>query len=217
MELNDRKLSTLEPGDEFLFGGYHWTALEHDTDGGTLAISGDIVCSMAFDYNRSANWCKSSLRKWLNSPDGFIGELRRENYDDYNHDPFLKITSDLTYDYDGTNDYGIAEDEIALLSCGLYRRYIDIIPSVKETYWTLTADQRDSSAYFVRCVMWTGEICSPIVQDFERGVRPICRLKSDIEVQMTGSMAYRVLRVERIYISPFRDRKVNQETRKQLK
>lgn len=186
--MKQEKLCNLEPGTTFKFGGYGWTKLDDDLGGGTLAITTEVVCNKAFDESNSNDWRKSSLRADLNndeSDDHFIGEMINYEIKNDNRpvaDYFMKIESDLTAD-DGMTDYGASEDNIALLTCDLYRKYRDVIPTVDDN-WTLTpwtcndsrsvrrvgTDGAFSSSHSLRCKSY--------------GVRPLCRLKSDILVSV---------------------------------
>ena len=182
------QLAMLEPGTQFEYGCYTWTKLDDDIDGGTLVISTEIVQHKTFDENNRNDWRFSSLRSWLNdckkSGDsvGFLKELIES--DGVKLGDFLRITSDLTSD-DGMKNYGQAEDTIALLTCDLYRKYRDTIPPVDDWYWTLTSwtcNTSDSSN--VRHVSTTGTLHSSSAYGGNLGVRPLCRLKSDILVSV---------------------------------
>jgi len=92
---------------------------------------------------------------------------------------FLLITSDLTAD-NGQTDYGTSEDYIALLSCDLYRKHREIIPPVGNWYWTLTPMASNSRS--ARLVFSSGTLSNGSAFIGVIGVRPLCRLKSEILV-----------------------------------
>jgi hypothetical protein len=186
-EINKTALHTLDRGAHFNFGGFRWVKLtdtDQDPAAGILALTVGIVGYRAFDSANRNDWSGASLRKWLNDDgnDTNEGFLYRLLENDTEGATFYKITSDLTAD-DGMKDYGTAEDYIALLTCDLYRQHRDVIPPVDDWYWTLTPwTCRASDSFYVRVVCTTGALGSYNAYNGSRGVRPLCLLKSDIEV-----------------------------------
>lgn len=108
-----KKISQIETGGRFLYGGIEWVKLY--AGDGTVAISAEPVFERAFDENNKNDWRSSSLRRELNG--AFLDALVAEGAD---RAAFLDWESDLTAD-DGMIDYGTATDKIALLSDKLYR------------------------------------------------------------------------------------------------
>ena len=108
-----KKISQIETGGRFLYGGIEWVKLY--AGDGTVAISAEPVFERAFDENNKNDWRSSSLRRELNG--AFLDALVAEGAD---RAAFLDWESDLTAD-DGMTDYGTATDKIALLSDKLYR------------------------------------------------------------------------------------------------
>ena len=186
-----KQVKTLESGENFDFGAHNWTKLDDDLDGGTLVIMTGILCKKAFDEDNCNDWRKSSLRKWLNRKDTDLGRVIGANErlltgDDFNR-YFLTIISDLTAD-DGMKDYGISKDCFALLTCDLYRKYRDIIPPVDDWYWTLTPWTCNAgNSDYVRYVNTGGALNYYHACNGYRGVRPLCRLKSEIFVSAEGA------------------------------
>ena len=117
-----KKISQIETGGRFLYGGVEWVKLY--AGDGTVAISAEPVFERAFDENNKNDWRSSSLRRELNG--AFLDALVAEGAD---RAAFLDWESDLTAD-DGMTDYGTATDKIALLSDKLYRMFRGIIPRV---------------------------------------------------------------------------------------
>ena len=144
-----KKISQIETGGRFLYGGVEWVKLY--AGDGTVAISAEPVFERAFDEDNKNDWRSSSLRRELNG--AFLDALVAEGAD---RSAFLDWESDLTAD-DGMTDYGTATDKIALLSDKLYRMFRGIIPRVDAWCWNLTPWTCDASnSYSVRYVNSSG-------------------------------------------------------------
>lgn len=144
-----KKISQIETGGRFLYGGVEWVKLY--AGDGTVAISAEPVFERAFDEDNKNDWRSSSLRRELNG--AFLDALVAEGAD---RAAFLDWESDLTAD-DGMTDYGTATDKIALLSDKLYRMFRGIIPRVDAWCWNLTPWTCDASnSYDVRYVHSSG-------------------------------------------------------------
>jgi hypothetical protein len=183
-----KHLKTIENGKQFDFGGYNWTKLDNDLEGGTLVLMTEILCDKAFDDENENDWRESSLREYLNTLDGecqlmrsFIehGIMDKHKLDIETN--LLPIISDLASD-DGMKDYGTCEDYIALLSCKLYMKYRNIIPPIDnfKWHWTLTP----LSYRHVRLITELGRLNASNAWSDSYGVRPLCRLKSGVLVHV---------------------------------
>ena len=160
-----KKISQIETGGRFLYGGVEWVKLY--AGDGTVAISAEPVFERAFDEDNKNDWRSSSLRRELNGA-------------------FLDWESDLTAD-DGMTDYGTATDKIALLSDKLYRMFRGIIPRVDAWCWNLTPWTCDPEySYYVRGVYSSGAMHWDSAYFGRYGVRPLCYLKSEILVSVPG-------------------------------
>ena len=160
-----KKISQIETGGRFLYGGVEWVKLY--AGDGTVAISAEPVFERAFDEDNKNDWRSSSLRRELNGA-------------------FLDWESDLTAD-DGMTDYGTATDKIALLSDKLYRMFRGIIPRVDAWCWNLTPWTCDASySCSVRIVISSGALHWNDACGGYYGVRPLCYLKSEILVSVPG-------------------------------
>lgn len=137
-----KKISQIETGGRFLYGGVEWVKLY--AGDGTVAISAEPVFERAFDEDNKNDWRSSSLRRELNG--AFLDALVAEGAD---RAAFLDWESDLTAD-DGMTDYGTATDKIALLSDKLYRMFRGIIPRVDAWCWNLTPWTCEASISFPR-------------------------------------------------------------------
>lgn len=174
-----KKLSQIETGGRFLYGGVEWVKLY--AGDGTVAISAEPVFERAFDEDNKNDWRSSSLRRELNG--AFLDALIAEGAD---RAAFLDWESDLTAD-DGMTDYGTATDKIALLSDKLYRMFRNLIPRVDEWCWNLTPWTCDPSySCVVRVVVSSGAMDWDIAYRGYGGVRPLCYLSSEILVSAPG-------------------------------
>lgn len=175
-----KKLVELNAGAHFNYGGAEWVKLA-TWDGAVIALAAEIVFNRAFDEENCNDWRKSSLRRELNGP--FLDALVREGAD---RAAFLEFASDLTAD-DGMTDYGEATDQIALLSCDMYREFRGLFPLIDEWWWTLTPwTCNPEYSCSVRNVISAGALNWNNAYNGDRGVRPLCNLKSDILVSIPG-------------------------------
>ena len=84
-----KKISQIETGGRFLYGGIEWVKLY--AGDGTVAISAEPVFERAFDEDNKNDWRSSSLRRELNG--AFLDALVAEGAD---RAAFLDWESDLT-------------------------------------------------------------------------------------------------------------------------
>ena len=171
-----KKLSTLQAGTHFMYGGVEWVKFE-DIGAGTLCLSAGVLFHRVFDEENCNDWRKSSLRRELNG--AFLDALVAEGAD---RGAFLDWESDLTAD-DGMTDYGKATDKIALRSDALCRKYREITPPVDAWCWNLTPWTCDHEySCSVRDVNSSGALDYDNAYYGLNGVRPLCYLKSEISV-----------------------------------
>ena len=92
---------------------------------------------------------------------------------------------DLTTD-DGLKDYGSIRRRVSLLTCDLYRRYVEILDKFnpKNWWWLATAfsTKKHDGDSCAKCVSPSGYISNVYYNGNDYGVRPFCILKSDIFV-----------------------------------
>ena len=100
-------------------------------------------------------------------------------------DGILFHTVDLTSD-DGLDDYGTVERRASLLTADLYRKFVKILDTCKtDSWWWLAtphSTERHGNASWIRCVSPAGDVYYYCFNDYVRGVRPFCILKSTIFV-----------------------------------
>ncbi len=132
--------------------------------GGLLAIQAEpLKDRIAFDEENKNDWRVSSLRKFLNE----------EYIKNFEKDDLLPIVSDLTAD-DGTDDYGTAEDYIALFTDDIYRKNRKYIPKYDIPVWTITPYScTPGIASYERFVYTAGSLHSSNAY-YSLGVAPAC-------------------------------------------
>ena len=89
---------------------------------------------------------------------------------------------------DGMLDYGTCEDYISLISCEEYRKFRKFIPNADDWWWTLTADSLVYDSV-VRFVFSSGALRYNFAYSGHSGVRPLCLLKPEIEVELCEEKA----------------------------
>lgn len=100
-------------------------------------------------------------------------------------DNLIEHTVDLTTN-DGHKDYGKTTAKMSLLTCDLYRKYVEVIDEYKldEWWWTTTPFSTPKHGYknSVVCVSPNGNLDFNVSCYDNFGVRPFCILKSAIFV-----------------------------------
>ena len=176
------ELRDIPVGDTFKVGDLEFVVLEHrEYNPGnceTCIILKDFWKIARFD-SKFNDYKESTIRKDLNK--NFYEELSAL----VGSGNIVKHTVDLTAD-DGLTDYEDCEDNISLLTCDMYRKYVYILKKYNpEKYWWLaTAYSTKSNDYkhAVRVVYYDGTLDSCYGCDLDNGVRPFCILKSNIFV-----------------------------------
>ncbi len=173
---NKKQLIHVEEGRTFKLGDYEFIVLEHSAEG-TCVLLKDFWKVMPFDTDYN-DYSSSDVRNLLNTE--FLNNISmligKENV--------IEHSVDLTAD-DGRKDYGECRDYISLITCDLYRKYVEILDKYNPRRWwwiaTPYSTKPNGYHYAVRCVDDCGTLnCDYCGNDF--GVRPFCILKSDIFV-----------------------------------
>lgn len=176
-----KTLKELSQGQQFTHGGVEWVVLDH-MDAGTLSLAAEIIEEKEFDEENLNDWRGSSLMEYLNGDflDDMIASGAAGN-------DFLEMTVDLTAD-DGMTDYGTDICKIALLTADQYRKYRRFIPNASGWWWLITPYSCAASySHYVPSVFSDGSLYYPDARYGTYGVRPACRLSSDITVTVEGS------------------------------
>lgn len=161
-----------KPKQEFTMGGISWTVIQTGEDW-VKCITSECVEERAFDEGGKNNFSVSSLRAYLN------GEfLRRLIQAGAPEEAFEYFRIDLTAD-DGLKNYGGDHVRIGLITCSEYRILRGNIPAIPDRWWwTATPDSPINS--FVRDVYSDGSLDYNSAYYGNYGVRPICKLKSEL-------------------------------------
>ena len=170
-----------EVGSFIKYAGIEWVVLNR-TASKVMVLAKHRLFDRAFDTNESNNWSKSSLRKELNNFNDKGFQRGFEHTENINKNDLVEFERDLTTD-DGMTDYGKCKDYISLISCEEYRKFRKLIPNADDWWWTLTGDSLVCS-HIVRIVYSNGTLNLYNACDGNYGVRPLCILKSDTEVEL---------------------------------
>ena len=186
-------ITTLRPGEHFMFKGFEWVCLDpNHPDGGVLAImakqcakdvkfcQGDILTDEKGNWN---NYRTSNVRGLLSGMESAV----------FDGESLLSHTVDLVAD-NGDRAYGAVADTVFILTCDEYRKYRDYIPHYDSLIWTATpwycgdVDSDAGGAGIVRSVETDGRFscCSA---DLNGAVVPACVLNPK-SLNLRQSMAY---------------------------
>lgn len=185
-------ITTLRPGEHFMFKGFEWVCLDpHHPDGGVLAIMAKpwrnnlSFCSDERYADEKGNWnnyLTSSLRKKVLGLVEVIGS-----------DNLITHEVDLVAD-NGDRAYGTVQDFVFILTCDEYHKYRDYIPHYVIPIWTATpwccgnkySDVGIANVVrFVNAVGWVGSHCAHCGD----AVAPACVLNPK-SLNLRKSMAY---------------------------
>ena len=170
------KLSDKAVGDIVTIGDIEFIVLEHSKERTALLMKGLLAEDETF--GDSADFETSNVKKIL---DEFADDLAKI----VGEENIIEHTVDLTSN-DGLKDYGTARAKASLLTCDLYRRYVEIIDKHKldKWWWLATPYSTPTHGYekIVCCVAPSGNINGNFSYYDNIGVRPFCILNSDIFV-----------------------------------
>ena len=178
---NRTELKNIPEGETFKVGELEFIVLEHREvfpgHSETLVILKELWKNAKFD-DKTNDYKNSSIRKLLNTD---FYELISKSVGAEN---IVNHAVDITAD-DGRTDYGSCDDNISLLDCDMYRKYVYILEKYnpKKWWWLVTPYSTKSNGYevSVRCVLGSGAVNDSLCNDVN-GVRPFCILKSSIFV-----------------------------------
>lgn len=179
-------ICSVTEGSFIKYAGLDWVVLEHRING-TLLLARHKLYDRAFDSSNSNDWQKSSLRQELNNFNAGDLCVANENLCSIKKDDLVLFERNLMTD-DGMLDYGTCEDYISLISCEEYRKFRKFIPNADDWWWTLTADSLVYDSV-VRIVGSYGTLDYDFAYIGYRGVRPLCLLKPEIEVELCEEKA----------------------------
>ena len=155
-------ITTLRPGEHFMFKGFEWVCLNpHHPDGGVMSI-------MAKPWAKDVKFCPSDKfadekGNWNNYRTSNVRlELLLNMVPALGRENLLIHEVDLVAD-DGDRSYGTVQDFVFILTCDEYRKYRDYIPHYDRWIWTATpwyCGDKDSDTgheHIVRCVYAGGQ------------------------------------------------------------
>lgn len=177
------------PKQEITIGGIAFTVIQ-TAENWVKCISSECIGERAFDARNRNDFAASDLRTYLNGE--FLQNLIKAGAPE---EMFEHFNIDLTAD-DGLKDYGGDRVQIGLITCDEYRLLRGNIPALPdEWWWTATPDSPTNP--FVRYVNSDGALYYGDAYIGNRGVRPLCVLKSEIlKSYLDGDMKKRAEAVD---------------------
>ena len=170
-----------EAKQEITIGGIAFTIIQTEAEW-VKVIASSTIEDRAFDKNNKNDFAASSLRAYLNGK--FLKKLIEAGAPE---EMFEEFEIDLTAD-DGLKQYGKDRARVGLITCDEYRALRENIPPLPDTlWWTATTDSPVNS--YVRNVHTDGTLSYSSACRWNRGVRPLCVLKSEILVSYLGGDA----------------------------
>ena len=168
-----KTLGSVKPGDTVNIGKHEYIVLGHDKET-TAIIAKKPTKSMAF--GEDGNYINSDVRKYCR------GEFYEALCDAVGKNNIIPHTVNLVSD-DGSHKGALIKDNVSILTCDLYRRYRQLLPTIGSVCWTATRVTMLDKRYarFVCCVDSFG-VLSWSDCGFSRGVRPYCVLNSSVLV-----------------------------------
>lgn len=187
-------ITTMRPGEHFMFKGFEWVCLDpNHHDGGLLAI-------MATPWAKDVQFCPSDKfaderGNWNNyrtsNVRGILSDMANAVF---GKKSLLPHTVDLVAD-NGDRAYGTAQDFVFILTCDEYRKYREFIPHYDDWIWTATpwfCGYKDSDtgcgAAMVRA-MDIGDWLGCVGTCLNGAVAPACVLNPKL-LNLRQSMAY---------------------------
>lgn len=186
-------ITTLRPGEHFMFKNFEWVCLDpNHPDGGVLAIMAepwakDIkFCPSDNFADEKGNWNNyrtSNVRRILSNMANAV----------FDEKCLLSHTVDLVAD-NGDRAYGTVKDTAFILTCDEYRKYRDFIPHYDSWIWTATpwcCGDKDSDtdvAIHVRFVDTDGQLDINYAY-FSYAIAPACVLNPK-SLNLRQSIAY---------------------------
>lgn len=152
--INNKKLSDIAVGDTFKIGDYEFIVLEHSKETTAVILKELLENSMKFGKNNNFADKNCIVRARLNDFGAEIEKIVGKHN-------LVQHTVDLTSD-DGLKDYGSIKAKVSLLTCNLYRRYVEILDKHKlnKWWWLCTAFSmaKHNDTDWVKCVSPSGSV-----------------------------------------------------------
>ena len=178
-----------EPKTEFTIGGIAFTIIQ-TAESWVKCIASECIGERAFDAQNRNDFAASDIREFLNGE--FLKRLIAEGAPE---EMFEHFNVDLTAD-DGLRDYGGDRVRVGLITCDEYRLLRGNIPALPDTWWWTATPDSPKNPY-VRNVYSGGTLNYYSAWNGDRGVRPLCVLKSEIlKSYLDGDMKKRAEAVD---------------------
>ncbi len=176
--VNQIKLSDIPEGETFKVGDYEFVVLEHLEDKTAVILKELLETSMKFGDTNNFSDEGCVIRKRLEE---FASELEEI----VGADNLITHDVDLTAD-DGRKDYGKTTAKVSLLTCNLYRKYVEILDKhkAKKWWWLVTpfSTPKHDPDNWVKGVAPSGCVNRYGYYFNVSGVRPFCIFNSNIFV-----------------------------------
>lgn len=176
IKIQTKTLAECQNGEIVRIGGFEMVVLEQ-RDGETALILKDLYGEDTV-FGENNNYVGSAVDKRCQEFEKALAECVGE-------DNIVSHTVDLTSN-DGLKCYGITERKVSSLTADLYRKYVDILDTVKPDRWwwlaTPWSTARHENDRWNLCVAPSGFIRIDRCGNDDVGVRPFCILKSSIFV-----------------------------------
>ena len=170
-----KKMKEIKPGELFTFGGYEWIKLEQ----AGLVLTKNIVTAREFD-DKSNDFNMANIRSYLKyvfykslASNGVCG------------DNFELVKLDFTAD-DGTLPPPFNYvNYVALLTAALYRKNRHLLTPINASWWLATPESYLKTFTSSVMVVTSYGIITTEYTDYSRcGVRPLCKLSDETEVEV---------------------------------
>ncbi len=179
-ELNsDNKvlLSSLNPGDSFVAGEEEFIVLDHEYNGGTLAITKGFVTDESVEFGKNTDYCSSNLKKVIenNIENPLIAKMGKGNF--IKHEVSLESV-------DGQNKSKVTEEIFRPITFDEARKYNDLLVcnTLNDWWWTVTPWSTSDRGWNRLAVVAPDGYVNCNDCHFDDGVRPVCIFDSNIFV-----------------------------------
>lgn len=179
-ELNsDNKvlLSSLNPGESFVAGEEEFIVLDHEYNGGTLAITKGFVTDESVEFGESTDYCSSNLKRVIenNIENPLIAKIGKENF--IKHEVSLESV-------DGQNKSKVTEEIFRPITFDEARKYNELLVCNKlnDWWWTITPWSTSDRGWSSLAVVEPGGFINDNFCLSNFGVRPVCIFNSNIFV-----------------------------------
>lgn len=179
-ELNsDNKvlLSSLNPGDSFVAGEEEFIVLDHEYNGGTLAITKGFVTDKSVEFGKNTDYGSSNLKKVIenNIEKPLIAKMGKGTF--IKHEVSLESV-------DGQNKSKVTEEIFRPITFDEARKYNDLLVcnTINDWWWTVTPWSTSDRGWNSLAVVAPVGCVIRNYCYYDNGVRPVCIFDSNIFV-----------------------------------